>query len=257
MEKKQKSLIHQFLFNNRQSLNKAPWSVKDAFLMIISAGIILLGFSWGSLHIATKIFGPEKIAEFFILNAKGIIIFGVFMQVFVEMVLLFWFTKRKYNTSWKDFGLLPTPLKNTLELAIFLFVLVALGQNIFIIGMEMLGIPNMSEQGILTFLLEENMIPIWFLFIFAGVLAPITEELIFRGFILPPLLEKWGFKWGVVIAAFIFSVAHLQIQAGIILFLMGALLCVLYIRTQSLWPGIIFHSINNTLALALLISSHS
>lgn len=255
-KEKSENLFHEFFFEHNHTLPKPPWTVSDTFKMVILTGILLFGISYGALYGAMRIFDPLIVGEWFFTHTKQLMIGGVLFQVLVEILLLYWYTHKKYNVTIKDFGFRPTPTLKTLELAIVLFLLVAIGQNVFIVGMELIGIPKMGEQGILTQLLEQDMIPVWFMFVFAGIIAPVTEELIFRGFMLSALINKWGFKWGIVIGSFMFSIAHFQVQAALLLFLMGMLLSILYIRTKSLWPGIIFHSVNNTLAMVLLVMSH-
>jgi len=252
--KKKENLIKEFFLGKEKNLPKVPWNVLDAIKMIILTGVVLFALSWGSFEVCKILFGEMRTAFWILDNLKLLIIVGMLMQIFVEIIFLYIFTHRKYGNNWSDFGFKETSIWSTLKLGILLFSLVAIGQNIFVLGMETIGIRKIADQQILEFLISEKQIPIWFLFVFAGILAPLTEELIFRGFLLGALLPKIGYPFGVTVAALIFSAAHLNLDSFLLLFLLGALLSVLYIRTKSLWPGIIFHSINNTIALALLAS---
>jgi membrane protease YdiL (CAAX protease family) len=96
--------------------------------------------------------------------------------------------------------------------------------------------------------------------------APIAEELIFRGFIFDALrrirLGLGGRDLGTWLAAVItgalFGAAHVggTATAGQLVQLgfLGFVLCLLRWRTGSLYPGIALHSLNN--ALAIGVSQH-
>jgi membrane protease YdiL (CAAX protease family) len=83
------------------------------------------------------------------------------------------------------------------------------------------------------------------------VLAPIAEELLFRGYIFPAL-RNWKGTWpAVVITGLLFGLLHVlssPAYAIVPLALFGGLLCLLYLRTRSLYPCIALHSLNNSVA---------
>ena len=83
------------------------------------------------------------------------------------------------------------------------------------------------------------------------VVAPATEELLFRGVILTGLLRRYRTAPAVVCSAILFAVVHLnpcQLPAG---FATGLFLGWLFSRTRSLWPCIAMHAIFNA-QMALL-----
>jgi len=84
-------------------------------------------------------------------------------------------------------------------------------------------------------------------------LAPIAEELFFRGMLFGGLRVRLPFFVAALISAAIFGSLHLATGASAVppLILFGFALAWLYERTGSLWPAIILHAINNSLALAL------
>jgi len=88
--------------------------------------------------------------------------------------------------------------------------------------------------------------------LFAGVIAPIGEEFLFRGFLYPLLRNKWGILPGVFISALIFAIAHLNILIGINAFLLGIVLAILFEYSRSLWISGMLHILNNTMRLAIL-----
>lgn len=83
--------------------------------------------------------------------------------------------------------------------------------------------------------------------------APLAEELFFRGFAFGVLRERIGVTWGVVVAGSAFGLVHLggsPIETVGVLAAFGILLCLLYQRTGSLLPSIALHAINNSISFA-------
>ena len=84
----------------------------------------------------------------------------------------------------------------------------------------------------------------WAFFAFV-VAAPVTEEILFRGFLLHRWAHRWGTSAGVVLSAVMFAVGHSEWVGH---FLTGIVLALLYLRTQSLWVPILAHALNNAMA---------
>ena len=99
----------------------------------------------------------------------------------------------------------------------------------------------------------------------AAVLAPIGEEILFRGYVFNALKQSFGARaWGIplayVVSALLFAGVHsFAVSQGLIgllvpLFLIGLLLAWAMHVTNSLIPCIIAHAINNGVALIALIT---
>lgn len=86
------------------------------------------------------------------------------------------------------------------------------------------------------------------------LLAPVVEELVFRGAILRALLSwKPQQRWCMIaLSALIFAVVHLNPDQMAHAFLAGLLLGWMYSRTRSVVPGIAFHLVNNTISYVLV-----
>lgn len=79
--------------------------------------------------------------------------------------------------------------------------------------------------------------------IITAVIAPITEEIIFRGYLLNRLSFKLGVKKAIIISSIIFGILHLQSALGATI--MGISMCILYIKTKSLIVPTIVHMVSN------------
>ena len=82
-----------------------------------------------------------------------------------------------------------------------------------------------------------------------AVVTPVSEEILFRGFVLRGLLPRVGHGPAVVAAALLFSVLHLKPEVMIPIFITGLALGWLYVKTGSVWPCIAAHAGQNALAL--------
>lgn len=85
-----------------------------------------------------------------------------------------------------------------------------------------------------------------------GLLAPLAEELVFRGAILRSLLKWTSHPWvAIAISAIFFAAAHLNPAQLPHAFLVGLLLGWMYYRTDSIVPCVVYHWVNNTVAYVM------
>lgn len=88
-----------------------------------------------------------------------------------------------------------------------------------------------------------------------GVVAPMKEEMFFRGLIYPPLRQTFGRGKGILLTGLFFAALHLEVIRFIPLFIGGVVLTWLYERSGNIWTSIVAHGTWNILmALALWIS---
>jgi len=87
------------------------------------------------------------------------------------------------------------------------------------------------------------------------VVAPVAEELFFRGLLFAALRGRLGPHWTPVTTGVVFGALHGEPRAFISLALLGIVLGVLYERTGSVIPGILLHGANNGLAFAFAFAS--
>ena len=87
------------------------------------------------------------------------------------------------------------------------------------------------------------------------VLAPIFEEIIFRGIVYSTLRAKFGFPVSMIGSAGIFAFAHgYGLVAFLSVFWSGMLWAWMYERTGSVIPGICVHAVNNGLVVFFLVA---
>ncbi len=89
--------------------------------------------------------------------------------------------------------------------------------------------------------------------------APVAEELLFRGVLLSALIPRCGLPVAAVLSAAAFAAIHLpglgwHWYALPQLLLLGIALVWLRVRGRSLWPAVLAHGVHNALALGVLFS---
>jgi membrane protease YdiL (CAAX protease family) len=298
-------------FQKEGVLPEVPWSAKDGLMVILVSTIlfsiiVFTGFFMGGwlidkgfvavpgtlddlgLSISTQeaiemgIFNGFDVMSLLLLDHFSFLVtMGILIQVGLQIFLLFFYSRFKYGVHATEFGFRSLPIKMLLWMVLLLFVLSVLIQNGYLQLVALLGIENAHENGGAEQLIMDGMIPLPILFLFAGVAAPILEEVIFRGFFLAGSLKKNAAITALVFSAIFFALAHMdpsiffpsfdgtgirftiptmaEIISTFILmpiyFALGMLLGFAFLRTKSLYPGIVFHMVNNNAALILLLMS--
>jgi membrane protease YdiL (CAAX protease family) len=83
------------------------------------------------------------------------------------------------------------------------------------------------------------------------IAAPISEEVCFRGFLFGGLRERLPRLAAALISGLVFGGLHATtgVSAVPLLMVFGFILALLYEKTGSIWPGILLHMLNNSVAL--------
>lgn len=91
----------------------------------------------------------------------------------------------------------------------------------------------------------------------AGIAVPLFEEFFFRGVLFGHLERMGNGAVAVVATSVVFALLHAQYQLPLMLGILcvGVLLGILRWRSGSIWPGVIVHVANNTIAVLLMMNS--
>jgi hypothetical protein len=146
-----------------------------------------------------------------------------------------------------QFGLRPTPFWRALGWA-------ALGLVVFYISaaiwVAVIGAPEQSTAEDIG--AEESDLALYaagFMFIF---IAPVAEEIFFRGLFYGSLRTRLPTGWAALICGVVFGAIHFGTGASAvpILIVLGIIFCLVREKTGSLYPCIGMHALNNTFAYA-------
>jgi membrane protease YdiL (CAAX protease family) len=116
--------------------------------------------------------------------------------------------------------------------------------------MDRLGVEKV-QQTVTIFQEEKDIVVLVLMAIAAALVAPVCEEIVFRGY-LYPVAKKFSGPWvAALCTALIFSAAHGSFSALLPLFAFGLLLVALYEFTGSLWAPMAVHFLFNGATVAV------
>ncbi len=118
---------------------------------------------------------------------------------------------------------------------------------LFNVLMEWLPLPDLMEQTFMAMTDE----PLGVLSM--ALLAPLVEELMFRGAIQGYLLHRCSRPWvAIVVSALVFGIIHMNPQQVVYATSLGIVFGWIYYRTRSLLPVIVGHVLNNSVAVVAM-----
>ena len=224
------------------SLKKGIMDVVLYIILFIVIQMIVM-YAGAGIWAAVKHVGYMATVQDMAMGGNAILL--ALTSVFSNVITLALFLRIKWTPVTRDY-LLSKPWLQLLWVA--LFTLGAIIPLTFLY--EQLGIEmDDSAERLFASLMKEP----WG-YVAVGILAPLAEEIVFRGAILRTLLDMMSKKnhWvAIMISAAIFGVAHGNMAQFVNALLMGLILGWMYYRTKSLVPGILLHWVNNTVAFIL------
>jgi membrane protease YdiL (CAAX protease family) len=164
---------------------------------------------------------------------------------------------RRRKITWASLGISP-PVWNLSYLLWAFLLAVGLLPIRGIIGLEIEkhlegGFDNLQMRADLFDVGMDTGYGFLILFIGVGILAPISEELFFRGLIYNWFRQRWGIFMSILVSSAWFALGHIDsIGVAVSSFLMGCVIAWVYERTKSLWFAIAIHVITNSVSILLL-----
>jgi membrane protease YdiL (CAAX protease family) len=203
---------------------KESWAFLGWFLLIIIAVIV-----------------PYIILFKGTLNSRSP--YGILFTVLINILLLA-FLRWKAGYRWHRLNIIGQE-KTGLYI---MLPLIVLGEVMALSVIQLLHLPNWSNA---TFqnLAHHPLIA----FGVGGVLAPISEELLFRGVLLQGLLRNYRPWVAIGQTALLFGIVHFNPAQSLNAFFIGLLLGWLYYRTRSLLVCIAVHVLHNSLSFGMMI----
>ncbi|MFK4289145.1 membrane protease YdiL (CAAX protease family) [Bacillus sp. RC240] len=171
---------------------------------------------------------------------------NIALIISIYAIPMFWigFKFKRYNISFKTYLSKPSSFSfRTIFASAIMTMLFGLGMLLLIVMVFSLLPTDTSLEDTNEIVKTKSM---WFVLMKAitlSFIAPICEEILFRGFILSRFTYKFGIKKAVIFSSVCFGILHLNNVFGTTLF--GIISCLMYLKTKSLFPSIIAHMVNN------------
>lgn len=134
-------------------------------------------------------------------------------------------------------------------------VLFLFGSNIVLLGLQqLLNQVGLEIHNNVNQIVEQASEMVWW-WLAISITAAVCEEVVFRGYVLTrlKLVLKTGWAVPIIFATVSFASGHLYQGTGgfILILIYGLMFCWLYVRTGSIWPGMLAHFIQDYSAIFL------
>ncbi len=223
---------------------QVPWTAKDAIIGILA--FLPLAFVIGAVIFAIAA-GVSKLISGSEPNYLRIASFGA-ASFIASVVLVRLLAIGRRGASWAQVGLANVRLWLDIPSAVLGEIIAVIGVAAYSLFLQEVVKVKVPEQPVVK-LFGSNETGFIFAIIFVAILAPIGEELFFRGFVYPAFRGRWGVGWGMVGSSAVFALFHVQPLLYVPMFIIGMVLAFLFEYRESLMPCFILHGINNLLAL--------
>ncbi len=221
----------------RGEAREVPWSILDTWL-----GVVLLILISVGMLVVTFLF-QEEVKQF----ARGAgIMFAEMIYLLPVLIIFAWKRIRPGLLGFVKFDSLTMGLGCGLLIVAY-GIVIAHNVLLTLLGMDTQGAEVMKA-------LSELDSPIW-LVLTGVIIAPLVEETFFRGFLFQGFRQRYGWIAALLLSSGIFAASHLDPVSFIPTFVLGAVLGYVYHRSNSLWPGIILHFLNNGFAMCLMLAA--
>ena len=201
---------------------------------------------WQSIQIlAIILFAPILVIPLFIVIGRKLELFGFQeLTTIVTFWIIYSIRKRKTGVGSFDFS-----IKNKWIVPLAIISIYALGVSIVSPLHHLAPESNNFEQAMHELAKQ----PTFLLFLGMVIIAPIFEELIFRGIILAGYLKNYSPLKAILASSFLFGFVHLNITQFIGGFFFGMFFGWAYYKTRSISFSIILHAAVNFLPFLVLV----
>ena len=213
--------------------------------LVIAATLLIILLANGPALLYFAMAGPRGIC-----SVPGIVTAALSVDIALLAVTYLRFIRPGVLTM-SELGIDRTLLVRHIGLGLLVGVSVLVASAMIQALMQALGVRQTQMADLSC--IREFPLPGFLLVVFAGgVLAPIAEELYFRGFVFGSYLKTRGPLVAYVATALIFATLHLNLPALLPIFALSVIFCFAYQRTGSIVPSMIGHAVNNTMAFCIL-----
>jgi membrane protease YdiL (CAAX protease family) len=232
-------------------LGKVPvWFYRPADLL----GLVLIAGLFYTLVVLGQLFGESKGTPS--ISVEGIVV-SIGFQFFTAAIAYVIVMNRVkpvawLGLAWKNwpFVFLIAPIAVVSMWALF----AGLQYGGYMDLMDRLGVEKVQDT-VMILQKEKNPLILGLMAFAAAIVAPLCEEVVFRGYLYPAAKRFTGPWVAALCSALVFSAVHGSIAALLPLFVFGLVLVAIYEFTGSIWAPIAVHFLFNSATVAIQILS--
>ena len=230
------------------------WTFADMLLVLVfslvGAVLVVLG-----IRLLAPVLGVGDMAGLVrdhpvvVSGVSGILIYGLILAGIYLIIV------RRRGAGWSGVGFHRPPL-----LPLVLAPVIAVGQLIAIaitnlVLLSLIGEFENPQAAALTGGEGFTWSNFVLMLLLAGLVAPVVEEVLFRGIFYGWLRARLPLVAAIVVSAAIFAGAHVIPILLPALFVAGLILAVTYEWSGSLWTTIVIHAIQNSVAVVVIFAA--
>jgi membrane protease YdiL (CAAX protease family) len=184
------------------------------------------------------------------------------VQQLLWLATAWWHLGHNLRISLRDFGLPSTTWRRIPQVLIIAGILVLLDAvgswvarsiaSLFLGPGRALALYYQEQASVMGLYLDPSPLILVTLFFTTTVIVPLTEELLFRGYLHGMLRVKLGWR-AIWVSSLVFTVTHLYIINALPIFLLALVLTRLYELHGNLWDNIIAHALLNAVVAGVLV----
>jgi CAAX protease family protein len=232
-----------------------------AYMVIGLAAWVFTGFASASVIVVSVLKGLKALGVPLLAVNQIVFNFAAAAAVYILSLVIVigvpWAIK-KYMTTKGELGLtrLPSWMDIGLAPAGFIIYFIASGAFIAVVSHLIPGL-DMSQAQETGFEHISQRYEYFAAFLALVVLAPVAEEILFRGYLYGKL-KKYVPVWvAIIVTSILFGAVHGQWNVTLDVFVLSIVLCSLREVTGGIWAGILLHMLKNGIAFYFLFINPS
>jgi len=224
----------------------------DAFLAL--TGFVLSILFSVLIIIIKSIFHIDSISALLGVSSNFLAVVYEYLAASLIFIIVFAICKR-HHLSLRDFGFRPISAIKLIGYVAVSFTITFVAW-IIIAPVVVYFFPLVNlEQSQEIFAPGMTIVTQILLIIYAIIIGPLLEEVVFRGIIFPASANRWNLLIGALVSTIIWSLLHFQLNVIIFTLIFGLILSVVYHKSQSLWPCLITHILKNAIAVFFIYAA--
>ncbi|MEM6836380.1 MAG: type II CAAX endopeptidase family protein [Cyanobacteria bacterium P01_C01_bin.120] len=231
------------LAQNRDRGWETPWTAETIWLVVVGGFLFM-----GQLVVPLMI---SPLRGLLAPNIRGQAIFALsyYLLMSAGTIAVLWLAIRAYRPLTADWFKVTVRSRWWLWGVGGYLVALPLMLTVSVLNQQIWQGQGGSNPLLQTVLEAQDPIALAIFFATASIAAPLFEELLFRGFLLPSLtryLSVWG---AIIVSSLIFAIAHLSLSEILPLTVLGMVLGVVYTRSRNLLAPMLLHSAWNSITM--------
>lgn len=223
------------------------WPIPTALLLtLLTVGVASLG------GVAGVLLSSASISRNWSAQSTAIVAGGVMVAAYLLIALALQGAARNSDTGlWAAVGMRSAPLAPVVSAGLAVGLGMRAVTATYGIALQRFGLGGRGAPDP-TKLLPTNLAGVALTVIVTCVVAPVVEEMVFRGVLLTAFARRLGVVGGVLVSSVAFAMAHASWYAAPPIFLLSLVLGRLFVRTGTLWQPIAAHAAFNAIGIVAL-----